>query len=218
MTRWSARSWCRASENSTFSVHDQRLDLRCTRTSEPAGAPARPAELRSAHAELEKRVEERTRELAEVNEKLLGQIGERLRRAAPDHQAMHDALTGLPNRLHLLDRSQDALARQARVAGVRRAALDLDRFAGQRQHRPRCAIACWWRWRASYRWPAPMTWWRLGGEFAVLLQCPQGLAQALEFGQRLLLALQESMWDRRARTVPVRQPGHRLVEPALPDR
>ena len=35
--------------------------------------------LRSAHAELEKRVEERTRELAEVNEKLLGQIGERLR-------------------------------------------------------------------------------------------------------------------------------------------
>ncbi|PSD43535.1 hypothetical protein C7E23_18120, partial [Elizabethkingia anophelis] len=36
---------------------------------------------------------------------------------------------------------------------------------------------------------------RLGGdEFAVLLQCPQGLAQALDFGQRLLLALQESMW------------------------
>src|SRR5690606_39251951 len=88
------------------------------------------ARLRLAQASLERRVEERTRELAEVNEKLLGQIAERLRAEQRlTHQAMHDGLTGLPNRLHLLDSLEDAILR-ARGEGAPLFAvlfLDLDR-------------------------------------------------------------------------------------------
>ncbi len=56
---------------------------------------------------------------------------------------------------------------------------------------------------------------RLGGdEFAVLLQCPQGLAQALDFGQRLLLALQESMWIAGRELFPSGSLGIALWNPA----
>jgi GAF domain-containing protein len=60
---WSARSWCRATENSTFSVHDQRLLTFVAQNIGTGLARQRDQQqLRSAHAELEKRVEERTRE------------------------------------------------------------------------------------------------------------------------------------------------------------
>jgi len=185
-----------------FTVDDQRL---LTFVAQNIGTGlARQSDqerLRLAHASLEKRVAERTRELADVNEKLLAQIAERLHAEQRlTHQAMHDVLTGLPNRLHLLDRLADAIgeAEQGKTLPFAVLFLDLDRFklvndsighaAGDRllvevakrivaQIGPDDVVA------------------RLGGdEFAILLQCPQGLAGALSFGQRLLLTLQEPLW------------------------
>lgn len=84
-----------------------------------------------AHAELERRVEERTRELADTNQRLMAQIGERLRAERRlTHQATHDALTGLPNRPHLLDRLLAAVeeARNGKGPPFAVLFLDLDRF------------------------------------------------------------------------------------------
>ncbi|MFC4728897.1 EAL domain-containing protein [Coralloluteibacterium thermophilus] len=87
--------------------------------------------LLAAHSELERRVEERTRELAEANAKLRAQIGERLRaEELLTHQASHDALTGLPNRAFLFDRMQAAMGVYGRDPERLFAVLflDLDRF------------------------------------------------------------------------------------------
>ena len=87
--------------------------------------------LRRAYTELEGRVEERTRELGRANRDLTRQIGERERvEARLMHQALHDVLTGLPNRALLLDRLDGALSRY-RADPSRAFAvlfLDLDRF------------------------------------------------------------------------------------------
>lgn len=87
--------------------------------------------LHAAYAELEQRVEERTRELADTNRELLDQISVReTMELKLKHEALHDALTGLPNRGFLLDRLSRALARFRHDASHPFAVLflDLDRF------------------------------------------------------------------------------------------
>ena len=87
--------------------------------------------LKSAYANLERRVEERTRELAEANRELRDQISVRERvELKLKHEALHDSLTGLPNRSFLLDRLGRALARFRRDPQHQFAVLflDLDRF------------------------------------------------------------------------------------------
>ncbi len=87
--------------------------------------------LRAAYADLEDRVAARTHELAQANRDLLDQIGERERvEERLKYQALHDSLTGLPNRVRLLDRLGHALSRYRRDPEQQFAVLflDLDRF------------------------------------------------------------------------------------------
>ncbi|MDQ2694127.1 MAG: EAL domain-containing protein [Pseudomonadota bacterium] len=88
------------------------------------------AELDKARAELELRVQERTRELAQAIDDLHAEVAER--KAAEErirHLAHHDGLTGLPNRTLLADRLTQALV-QAKRHHYQVAVLfiDLDRF------------------------------------------------------------------------------------------
>ena len=86
--------------------------------------------LRQLNEELERRVHERTEELALANDKLREEVDERLQaEERARHLSLHDALTGLPNRRLLQDRLAQSLA-QARREGWQVAVmfLDLDRF------------------------------------------------------------------------------------------
>jgi len=81
-------------------------------------------ELRASHHLLEQRVEQRTRELREqieAREAIQAQL---------EHQVLHDALTGLPNRGYLRDRLQRVLGRARRTSSHAFALLylDIDRF------------------------------------------------------------------------------------------
>jgi diguanylate cyclase (GGDEF)-like protein len=87
--------------------------------------------LKASYLNLERRVDERTGELASANEQLREEIFQRQRvEARLMHDALHDALTGLPNRTYLMDRLNHALEGFARVGGEPFAVLflDLDRF------------------------------------------------------------------------------------------
>lgn len=87
--------------------------------------------LKAAHAELEIRVEQRTAELFEANRVLQHQIEERKRiEQQLIHDALHDALTDLPNRNLFMDRLVQAMKRMRRGNDFLFAVLflDLDRF------------------------------------------------------------------------------------------
>ncbi len=83
-----------------------------------------------AQSELEQRVKERTAELAQANLDLHEEISER--KMAEDrvrHMALHDALTGLPNRMLLEKRLGDALSKAERThRNLAVLLIDLDRF------------------------------------------------------------------------------------------
>lgn len=86
--------------------------------------------LAKAHDELEQRVAERTEELAHAISDLHMEINERkMAEERVKHMALHDALTGLPNRILLEERLESALRRAER--GEHQIAvlfIDLDRF------------------------------------------------------------------------------------------
>jgi diguanylate cyclase (GGDEF)-like protein len=106
----------------TFVSHHIALSLERKRAQES---------LKRAYADLEQRVQARTRELADANSELREQIRERERMESQlKHEALHDTLTGLPNRALLLNRLEHALARFRRDHANMFAVLflDLDRF------------------------------------------------------------------------------------------
>ncbi|GHA72735.1 bifunctional diguanylate cyclase/phosphodiesterase [Lysobacter bugurensis] len=150
------------------------------------------ASLKRAYAELEHRVDERTRELSEQIA-VRQRIEERLK-----HEALHDSLTGLPNRAYLRDHLLRCLARMQRDPNYRFAVLfmDLDRFkvindsaghlVGDELLREvarrfgRCV-------RAGEDIVA-----RLGGdEFAILIEGISGHDDALRMASRVINALRE---------------------------
>ena len=87
--------------------------------------------LKQAYTDLEQRVNQRTRALAEANRDLRQQVlkSERIEQRLK-YQTMHDALTGLPNRSMLMRRLGAALERYSQDATQSFAVLflDLDRF------------------------------------------------------------------------------------------
>ncbi|WP_374338265.1 putative bifunctional diguanylate cyclase/phosphodiesterase [Leeia sp.] len=136
------------------------------------------AALDSAYQELENRVQQRTQELDEVNARLR-------------YDNLHDTLTGLPNRSHLLSRIEQSLASKARFAVM---FIDLDRFKVINDSMGHLAgdqllIAAAQRLRECLRTEDLLA--RLGGdEFAVL--APDAPAKAAEkLAQRIV-----EMFDR----------------------
>lgn len=86
--------------------------------------------LRTLNDELENRVKERTAELEQANARLQREVEDRQQaEARAQHLALHDALTGLPNRRLLNDRLVQSLA-QAKRESWQLAVMfiDLDRF------------------------------------------------------------------------------------------
>ena len=186
----------------SFSPHDQNL-LTFVAHNIGNGLTRQRAQqhLRAAHAELERRVDARTHELAEANTKLLAQIGERLRAEQRlTHQATHDGLTGLPNRPHLLDRLAAAIDRARHGDGQEFAVLflDLDRFKLVNDSIGHAAgdellVEVSRRLTETVRSNDVVS--RLGGdEFAILIECADGLDSARELSHRILTGLGRPMW------------------------
>ena len=149
--------------------------------------------LRQAHAELERRVEERTRELRE-------QIAEREKiELRLKHEVMHDSLTGLPNRGYLRDRLERVISRSRRDHRIQYAVLyaDVDRFkvindslghmAGDEVLRQVAR-----RLQTCVREPDVVA--RLGGdEFAILLEDIGSVDVAVRVAGRIIDAMAEPL-------------------------
>jgi diguanylate cyclase (GGDEF)-like protein len=155
----------------------------------------------ATHAELEMRVETRTRELADTNRELREQIAERLRAEQRlRHQARHDSLTGLPNRGQLQERLDDAIAQISGADGKPFAVLflDIDRFKLINDSVGHVAgdellVECSRRISGVIARNDLVA--RLGGdEFAVLAENIDDSEQAERRAASILRALGQSMW------------------------
>ncbi len=157
--------------------------------------------LREANVVLEERVRERTEALAATNQILREQIAERERAERRlRHTALHDTLTGLPNRALLLERMARALERYRREPEAHAFAvlfLDLDRFkvvndsvghlVGDELLKAAGA-------RIRTELPDGALIARLGGdEFAILLEAPDAATRAQDLAQRIISTLEEPL-------------------------
>ena len=154
-----------------------------------------------AHAGLEQRVSERTRELAEANSELVEQIGERMRAEQElTFQAAHDSLTGLPNRVQLLERLAQAIRTARGDPNVCFAVLflDLDRFKLVNDSVGHAVgdellVEAGRRIVGTVRGTDTVS--RLGGdEYAILAEGLDGPGMAEELGRRVLAALGAPIW------------------------
>ncbi len=173
-----------------------------------------------AHASLEQRVSERTRELAEANAELVEQMGERMRAERKlSHQASHDALTGLPNRVQLLSRLARAIgnARSDASACFAVLFLDLDRFKLVNDSAGHAAgdemlVEAGRRIVGTVRGTDMVS--RLGGdEFAILAEGLDGPAMAEDLGRRVLAALGAPIWIAGRELFPTASIGIAMWQP-----
>jgi diguanylate cyclase (GGDEF)-like protein len=161
-------------------------------------------------SELEAEVAQRTRALEETNDRLRSEIDQR-RVAEADlrHHATHDSLTGLPNRILLRDRVEQAMARSRRSSEpFALMLLDLDGFKevnDRHDHAAGDALLRVVAERLTQCTRASDTVARLGGdEFVILAEVKQGSAGAVVLAERLLSALD----------APIDVFGHSLRTPA----
>ena len=173
-----------------------------------------------AHAGLEQRVSERTRELAEANAELVEQMGERMRAERKlTYQATHDALTGLPNRVQLLGRLARAIgnARGDTCACFAVLFLDLDRFKLVNDSVGHAVgdellIEAGRRIVGTVRGTDMVS--RLGGdEYAILAENLDGPAMAEDLGRRVLAALGAPIWIAGRELFPTASIGIAMWQP-----
>lgn len=157
--------------------------------------------LREANVVLEERVRERTEALAATNQTLREQIAERERAERRlRHAALHDSLTGLPNRALLLERMSGALERYRKDPLNHAFAvlfLDLDRFkvvndsvghlVGDELLKAAGA-------RIRTQLPDEALIARLGGdEFAILLETRDAATRAQDVARHIIRTLEEPL-------------------------
>jgi diguanylate cyclase (GGDEF)-like protein len=187
--------------------------------------------LKAAHAELEFRVEARTQELEDANRELRTQMGERVRAEQRlIHQARHDHLTGLPNRIHLLERLDTAIQGMHDPSRQPFAVLflDLDRFKLVNDSVGHAAgdemlVETGRRIVAVLGEKDVVA--RLGGdEFAILVDDPSHADAVEEMARRILEVLGRPMWVAGRELFPsasigisVWQPRYRRGEDMLRD-
>ncbi len=206
---------------SRFTVEDQRLLAFVARNIGASLERQRDRErLLEAHAGLERRVSERTHELGEVNQKLLAQISERMdAEQRLTHLALHDVLTGLPNRLQLQETLEQTIEHARLGIGTEFALLflDLDRFKWVNDSIGHAAgdqmlVQVAQRLVRMVRAGDMVA--RLGGdEFALLVHGKGGVEAMLELGRRMLRVLEMPMWVEGRELFPSGSVGIALWHP-----